>query len=118
MSSSVLPCARWVSRPFVASLVVAFAAAGLLVLAVPVPAAAPTAPWFSPNVLVNTPSAYTGYQPSMAIDGEGVLYLAFGGWGGSAPQGPSKSRIGKRARRRREGREDRPPTATRRARKR
>src|SRR5437773_877348 len=76
----------WASRTIVASLVVAFVAAGLLALARPVPAAAPTAPWFSPNVIVNAPPAYTGYQPSLGIDGEGVLYLAFGGWGGSTTQ--------------------------------
>jgi chitodextrinase len=68
------------------SLVVAFAAAGLLASVVPVPAAAPTAPWFGPNVLVNAPPAYTAYQPSIGIDGEGVLYLAYGGWGGSTTQ--------------------------------
>ncbi len=84
MSSTVSP--RWASRTIVASLVVAFAAAGLLAFAVPVPAAAPTAPWFGPNVIVNAPPAYTGYQPSIGIDGEGVLYLAFGGWGGSTTQ--------------------------------
>ncbi|HTD81844.1 MAG TPA: PKD domain-containing protein [Thermoplasmata archaeon] len=76
----------WASRTIVASLVVAFVAAGLLALARPVPAAAPTAPWFSPNVIVNAPPAYTGYQPSLGIDGEGILYLAFGGWGGSTTQ--------------------------------
>src|SRR5437773_6795744 len=76
----------WASRTIVASLVVAFVAAGLLALARPVPAAAPTAPWFSPNVIVNAPPAYTGYQPSLGIDGEGVLYLAYGGWGGSTTQ--------------------------------
>src|SRR6267143_2977880 len=74
------------SRTLVASLVVAFAAAGLLALAMPVPAAVTTPPWFSPNVMVNAPPAYTAYQPSIAIDGEGVLYLAYGGWGGSATQ--------------------------------
>ncbi len=84
MSSTVSP--RWASRTIVAGLVVAFAAAGLLAFAVPVPAAAPTAPWFGPNLIVNAPPAYTGYQPSIGIDGEGVLYLAFGGWGGSTTQ--------------------------------
>src|SRR6267143_956690 len=74
------------SRTLAASLVVAFAAAGLLALAVPVPAAVTTPPWFSPNVMVNAAPAYTAYQPSNEIDGEGVLYLAYGGWGGSATQ--------------------------------
>ncbi|TLZ66760.1 MAG: PKD domain-containing protein [Methanobacteriota archaeon] len=69
-----------------ASLVVAFTAAGLLAFAVPVPAASTTPPWFSANVMVNAPPAYTAYQPSIAIDGEGVLYLAYGGWGGSTTQ--------------------------------
>src|SRR2546428_6914183 len=74
------------SRTLVASLVVAFAAAGLLALAVPVPAAAPSAPWFGANIMVNAPPAYSGYQPSLAVDANGVLYLAYGGWGGSTTQ--------------------------------
>src|SRR2546426_382381 len=74
------------SRTLVASLVMAFAAAGLLALAVPVPAAAPSAPWFGANIMVNAPPAYSGYQPSLAVDANGVLYLAYGGWGGSTTQ--------------------------------
>src|SRR2546427_5102615 len=74
------------SRTLVASLVMAFAAAGLLALAVPVPEAAPSAPWFGANIMVNAPPAYSGYQPSLAVDANGVLYLACGGWGGSTTQ--------------------------------
>jgi PKD repeat protein len=36
--------------------------------------------------MVNAPPAYLGFQPSMSIDGEGVLYLAYAGWAGSATQ--------------------------------
>src|SRR3989449_3189870 len=71
------------SRTLVASLVLAFMAAGVLAFAMPVPAAPATAPWFGPNTMVNAPPAYTAYQPSIAVDGNGVLYLAYGGWGGS-----------------------------------
>src|SRR2546427_10591225 len=74
------------SRTLVASLVMAFAAAGLLALAVPVPAAAPSAPWFGANIMVNTPPAYSGYQPSLAVDANGVLYLAYGGGGGATTE--------------------------------
>ncbi len=61
-----------------------FVAVAVLV-ALPAPArAAGTPPWFGPNVKVNVPPAYSGYQPSIAVGTNGVAYLAFAGWGGSA----------------------------------
>jgi len=86
MSPDPTDRATLASRMFVASLVVAFMAAGLLAFAMPVPAAAPSAPWFGPNIMVNAPPAYSGYQSSIAVDANGVLYLAYGGWGGSTTQ--------------------------------
>src|SRR5437879_5702723 len=86
MSPDPTDRATLASRMFVASLVVAFMAAGLLAFAMPVPAAAPSAPWFGPNIMVNAPPAYSGYQSSIAVDANGVLHLAYGGWGGSTTQ--------------------------------
>src|SRR3989442_5017589 len=83
MSPDPTDRATLASRMFVASLVAAFMAAGLLAFAVPVPAAAASAPWFGPNIMVNAPPAYSGYQSSIAVDANGVLYLAYGGWGGA-----------------------------------
>ena len=77
---------EWASRTLVVSLVAALAAAGLLGLAVPVRSAVSSPPWFGPNTLVTELPAYTSYQPSIAIDGAGVVYLAYGGWGGSTTQ--------------------------------
>ena len=84
MSPESSPVARWASRTIVLSLIAALAAVALVAVAAPVSAAPATPPWFGPNVLVTMSPAYTSYQPSIAIDGQGVLYLAYGGWGGSA----------------------------------
>src|SRR2546425_585045 len=86
MSPNPSPRAFWASRTLVACLVAVLAAAGLLAVTMPSRAAVTTPPWFGPNTPVNAPPAYTGYQPSIAIDGQGVLYLAYGGWGGSTTQ--------------------------------
>jgi chitodextrinase len=51
--------------------------------AAPASAAPQVAPWFGPNVKVNTPPAYTAFQPSLAVGGS-VLHVAYAGWGGSA----------------------------------
>src|SRR5881296_1024926 len=67
-------------------LVAALAVVGLLAVPTPASAAVATPPWFGPNVPVTALPAYSSYQPSMAIDGSGVLYLAFAGWGGSTTQ--------------------------------
>jgi len=49
-------------------------------------AAAPPAPWFSTNVIVNGLPAYGGSQPSLAVGPTGTLYVAYGGWGGPTTQ--------------------------------
>lgn len=71
----------------------ALAAIGMLMVtlaafvSLPAPAAAaPVAPWFGPNVIVDVPPAYTALQPSLAVGASGTLYLAYGGWAGSATQ--------------------------------
>ena len=87
MSPTPILRARRASRALVAALIATLSVAGALALAVPVPAAVgATAPWFGPNVLVNALPAYTGYQPSIAVDAARVVYLAYGGWGGSTTQ--------------------------------
>src|SRR3990172_2153312 len=49
-------------------------------------AAAPPAPWFSTNVIVNGLPAYGGSQPSLAVGPTGTLYVAYGAWGGPTTQ--------------------------------
>ena len=87
MSLNASSRTRNASRTLAAALMIALTGAGLLAFAVPVPAAVgPAAPWFGPNAMVNAPPAYTAYQPSIATDASGVVYLAYAGWGGSTTQ--------------------------------
>ena len=86
MSPKPRPRASQASAIVVVGLVAALAVVGLLGMSAPASAAVATPPWFGPNSPVTAAPAYSSYQPSMAIDGQGVLYLAFGGWGGSTTQ--------------------------------
>src|SRR5436309_2676231 len=86
MSPKHRPRASQASAIIVVGLVAALAVVGLLGMSAPASAAVATPPWFGPNSPVTAAPAYSSYQPSMAIDGQGVLYLAFGGWGGSTTQ--------------------------------
>jgi PKD repeat protein len=79
----VSPVSSSALRALLLALLAALAVAGSLAIAPPAHAAAPVAPWFGPNVYVNAPPAYSGYQPSIAAGSSGTLYLAYGGWGGS-----------------------------------
>src|SRR2546427_13077471 len=88
MSPKPRPRASQASAIVVVGLVAALAVVGLLGMSAPASAAVATPPWFGPNSPVTAAPAYSSYQPSMAIDGQGVLYLAFRGWGGvTAPYG-------------------------------
>src|SRR2546422_6695608 len=86
MSPKPRPRASQARAIVVVGLVAALAVVGLLGMSAPASAAVATPPWFGPNSPVTAAPAYSSYQPSMAIDGQGVLYLAFGGWGGSTTQ--------------------------------
>ncbi|TMA08030.1 MAG: hypothetical protein E6J94_03375, partial [Methanobacteriota archaeon] len=58
--------------------------AGALLGVIATPAAAgPAAPYFGAMVRVDQAPGYQGGQSSMAIGSDGVVYLAYSGWGGS-----------------------------------
>ncbi len=59
----------------------AFLTAALLGLLTPA-AATPAAPYFGPNVQVDQAPGHQGSQPSLTIGSDGVVYLAYSGWGG------------------------------------
>src|SRR5439155_1340573 len=68
---------------FVLPIMIALVAVALLgVIATPA-AAGPAAPYFGAMVRVDQAPGYQGGQSSMAIGSDGVVYLAYSGWGGS-----------------------------------
>src|SRR2546425_9498746 len=77
-------------RPFASSRVfpivaVALVLAMALMAAVtPNARAAPAVPHFGPNVQVDQAPGYLGGQPSLKVGSDGVLYVAYSGWGGPA----------------------------------
>jgi chitodextrinase len=73
-------------RTILFSVVAALFAATLLGTVAPSASAAPAPPFFGPNVQVDRAPAYTGTTPALAVGSDGVVYLAFGGWGGSVTQ--------------------------------
>ncbi len=74
-------------RTFPIAIVSAFLAMAVLAFLVPSVAAAPTPPYFGPNVQIDVPPVYRasffGPSPSIAAGTDGVVYLAFAGWSGS-----------------------------------
>src|SRR5688572_2367727 len=81
-SPPVLRVGRALSIGILAALLMAI----FLGVAAPTAAAAPTAPYFGPNVPVNQPPAYAGSTTSLEIGSDAVAYLAFTGWGGTTTQ--------------------------------
>lgn len=73
-------------RTILVSIVMALVAAAVLGALAPSAEAAPAAPRFAPNVQVDRAPAYTGTTPALAIGSDGVVYLAFVGWGGTTTQ--------------------------------
>jgi len=69
------------------AIVSALLAVAILAFLVPSVAAAPTPPYFGPNVQIDVPPVYRasffGPSPSIAAGTDGVVYLAFAGWSGS-----------------------------------
>src|SRR3989442_8137149 len=85
--------ARFVSltrRTIPIGVVTALLAVALIAFLMPSAAAAPVAPHFGPNVQIDVPPAYRASfsfpvpPPSIAAGTDGAVYLAFGGWSGSA----------------------------------
>src|SRR5438477_397214 len=77
------PNARGFKAIFVLPIMIALVAVALLgVIATPA-AAGPAAPYFGAMVRVDQAPGYQGGQSSMAIGSDGVIYLAYSGWGGS-----------------------------------
>src|SRR5947208_769404 len=77
------PNARGFKAIFVLPIMIALVAVALLgVIATPA-AAGPAAPYFGAMVRVDQAPGYQGGQSSMAIGSDGVVYLAYSGWGGS-----------------------------------
>src|SRR5947207_13402678 len=77
------PSARGFKAIFVLPIMIALVAVALLgVIATPA-AAGPAAPYFGAMVRVDQAPGYQGGQSSMAIGSDGVVYLAYSGWGGS-----------------------------------
>lgn len=74
----------WASTAFAIATILAFAAVGFLAFGPSTAAAEPVAPYFGPNVRVDTLPAYTAYTASIAAGTNGVVYMAFSGWGGSS----------------------------------
>ena len=74
-------------RIFPIAIVSALLAVAILAFLVPPVAAAPTPPYFGPNVQIDVPPVYRasffGPAPSIAAGTDGVVYLAFAGWSGS-----------------------------------
>ena len=74
-------------RMFPFAIVSALLAVAILAFLVPSVAAAPTPPYFGPNVQIDVPPVYRasffGPSPSIAAGTDGVVYLAFAGWSGS-----------------------------------
>src|SRR5712691_12095481 len=74
-------------RTFPIAIVSAFLAMAVLAFLVPSVAAAPTLPYFGPNVQIDVPPVYRasffGPSPSIAAGTNGIVYLAFAGWSGS-----------------------------------
>ena len=75
-------------RTILLSMVTALIAAAVLGAFAPSTAAAPPliAPYFGPNVQVDRAPAYTGSTPALAVGSDGVVYLAFNGFGGATTQ--------------------------------
>lgn len=73
-------------RTFPIALMAAFLAVAFAGFLAPTVAAAPAVPHFGPNVLVDQVPAYSGASPSLEVASDGVVYLAFTGWGGTATQ--------------------------------
>jgi len=70
--------------------VAALLTVAMLAFLMPSAAAAPAPPYFGPNVQIDVPPAYRASfffpvpPPSIAAGTDGAVYLAFGGWSGSA----------------------------------
>jgi len=77
------PSSRGSKATFVLPIVFALVALALLGIVATPAAAAPAAPYFGSMVQVDQAPGYQGGQSSMAIGSDGVIYLAYSGWGGS-----------------------------------
>jgi chitodextrinase len=75
-----------VRRTILLALMTALLAAAFLGALAPNAAAAPVTPYFGPNVQVDQAPAYAGSTPALAVGSDGVVYLAFQGWGGATTQ--------------------------------
>jgi PKD repeat protein len=62
---------------------VAFLAIALLAIFAPVARAAPASPHFGPSILAGQVPWFITPNPSLAVGSNGVVYVAFAGWGGA-----------------------------------